>query len=230
MLSHLGLGSRKEIKQIIRNSEIRINGKLTTDPSSHLNYYDHITINGEEFHLKSNYYFMMNKPKGCITSTNDPKEKTVLDYLSEIDRNKNPFPVGRLDKDTEGLIFLTTDGKLAHDLLSPVKEKQKLYYVEIDLGLTEEQSSKFKSGIQLDDGYTTLPAKIENVNSIENQFYVSITEGKFHQIKRMFQAMNRSVLYLKRLSIHTLKLDPQLKPGEYRELTDEESNELKGII
>lgn len=228
MLSHLGLGTRRTIKSVIRNSEVLVNGKRITDPSFHISFLDNIEIDGISYIIKPSYYFMMNKPKGCITSTSDPSEKLVIDYLKDIDRNKNLFPVGRLDKDTEGLIFLTTDGKLAHELSSPNKEKEKVYLAEIDSLLSETEIKNFEKGIRLDDGYITLPAMIEPTG--ENNFYrVVLKEGKFHQIKRMFKALGKSVINLKRISIHTLNLDPSLGPGEYRELTELETSDLKNL-
>lgn len=230
MLTHLGLGSRKIIKSIIRKSEVLVNGKKISDPSSHINYYDTVLIDGTTYTIKPNYYFMMNKPKGCISSTYDPKEKTIIEYLREIDKNKSLFPVGRLDKDTEGLIFLTTDGKLAHELSSPNKEKQKVYKAEIDSKLSIDDFSQFKNGITLDDGYKTLPAEIDIIDESIFTYQISLREGKFHQIKRMFKALKKNVINLKRYSIHTLILDPNLSPGDYRELSDLEVIELKKFL
>lgn len=229
ILVHNGLGSRRVVKKIIKNSVILINGVRVKDPTIHVTENDVLTIDGEIFSFKEYYYFMLNKPSGVISATFDPKERTVIDLLSEIDKNKNLFPVGRLDKDTEGLILLTTDGKLAHELLSPNHLKVKVYHAKISKEVTQKEIECFKNGIILDDGYKTAPALLEIIDNNSMYVKVSITEGKFHQIKRMFMAMGNEVTHLKRISIDSLVLDENLKLGEYRELTNLEVSLLKGL-
>jgi 16S rRNA pseudouridine516 synthase len=228
ILVHAGLGSRKEVKNLIKYSVVLVNNNQIKDPSIHIKEDDCITIDGKVISFKKNYYFMMNKPSGVISATFDPKEKTVIDLLSELDQKKNLFPVGRLDKDTEGLIFLTTDGKLAHEILSPNQLKTKVYHAIISVNITQEDIECFRNGIILDDGFKTAPANLEIIENNSMFVKISITEGKFHQIKRMFFELGKEVTYLKRISIDTLVLDENLNLGEYRELTTYEVSQLKG--
>lgn len=175
---------------------------------------------------------MINKPKGVISATYDEVEKTVIDLLPQELKARNPFPVGRLDKDTEGLLLITNDGDLAHQLLSPKKNVIKKYYAEI-LGFVNESDIKaFNEGIILEDGYKTLPANLEILfsSSDVSKVYVYIREGKYHQIKRMFESVGKKVIYLKRLAMGSLTLDENLKPGEWRELSEEELSFLKKSI
>lgn len=166
---------------------------------------------------------MMNKPQGFISSTDDFRDKTVIDLISDEYKVFNPFPVGRLDKDTEGLMILSNDGQLSHRILSPKKHVEKLYYVEVEGLVTEEDKLLFREGVTIDDGYKTLPAKLDIIVSQGiSKVYLTIEEGKFHQVKRMFLAVGKKVLYLKRIAIGGLKLDESLGLGEYRELTEEE--------
>lgn len=229
ILVHAGLGSRKEVKNLVKHSVILVNDKHVKDPSIHITEDDCITIDGKIISFKKKYYFMMNKPSGVISATFDPKEKTVIDLLSDIDQKKNLFPVGRLDKDTEGLIFLTTDGKLAHELLSPNQLKVKVYHAIISVNIVHDDIESFRKGITLDDGFKTAPANLEIIENNSMFVKISITEGKFHQIKRMFLALGKEVTYLKRISIDSLILDESLKLGEYRELTTHEVSQLKGF-
>nr|WP_276939592.1 16S rRNA pseudouridine(516) synthase [Helcococcus sueciensis] len=169
---------------------------------------------------------MLNKPQGVISATKD-YSKTVIDLLEEKYQNKDIFPVGRLDKDTEGFLLLTNDGKLAHELLSPKKKVNKKYFARVEKGLKKEDIQVFENGVYLDkENYLTKPAKLEILS--DNEAYITIQEGKYHQVKRMFHAVDNSVIYLKRISMGELSLDENLKLGEYRELTDEEINLLKG--
>lgn len=229
VLVHVGIGSRKTVKSLVRKSEVYVNGVRVRDSSTHIKYGDTISIDGKEIQFKEYYYFMMNKPQGVVSATTDPREKTVLDLLSESDQKKNLFPVGRLDKDTEGLIFLTTDGKLAHTLLSPNHFKIKSYIAQVSGEISKADIAFFRKGIILDDGYKTAPARLETINEIPYNCSIDLTEGKFHQIKRMFEGIGKEVLKLKRLSIDSLVLDESLLPGQYRELTEDEIVKLKGI-
>ncbi|NMB08384.1 MAG: rRNA pseudouridine synthase [Tissierellia bacterium] len=229
ILSNMGYGSRKDVKKLIKAGRVMINNNIETKNNVKINpYEDLITIDGVKLEYREYIYLMLNKPQGVVSSTEDPVSRTVLDLIDEEYLIFKPHPAGRLDKDTEGLILLTNDGKLSHKLLSPKNRIGKTYYVEVEGFLKESHIDKFKEGIILDDGYKTLPAKLE---IIEGDFYskakLTITEGKYHQVKRMFKALNMEVLYLKRLSIGNLKLDENLELGEYRELTEEEIKLLK---
>lgn len=224
LLANEGFGSRKEVKQLLKQGAVHQNGSVIKNGKQHINpESDHITVFGESVIYKPFVYFMLHKPAGVITATEDIRDETVLDLLEAEDQLKEPFPVGRLDKDTEGLLLLTNDGKLAHQLLSPRKNVGKTYYAKIAGQVTESDVVAFKEGVQLDDGYITKPAILERITSdMESEIYVTITEGKYHQIKRMFEAVNKKVIYLKRIAIGRWKLDEDLAKGEYRELTDEE--------
>lgn len=229
ILSNMGYGSRKDVQKIIKEGRVKVNDHIITKKDFKADpYEDIITVDGNEVMYREYIYIMMNKPQGVVSSTNDPINKTVLDIIDERYLIFNPFPVGRLDKDTEGLLLLTNDGKLAHEILSPKKGVEKTYYVEI-YGVVEKKHKEcFKQGIILDDGYKTLPAELEILESnIYSKAKISIKEGKYHQIKRMFEAINMEVVYLKRISMGLLKLDETLNPGEYRELTEEEIRILK---
>ena len=169
---------------------------------------------------------MMNKPAGVVSATKDPKEKTVLDLFKE-QRRKDLFPVGRLDKDTVGLLLVTNDGELSHRLLAPGKHVDKIYYAKIDGEVNSEDADAFAQGIDIGDEKLTLPARLEILTSgKESEIRLTIQEGRFHQVKRMFEARGKKVIYLRRESMGTLVLDPQLREGEYRPLTEEELKKL----
>jgi len=229
ILSNLGYGSRKEIKMLVKSKAVKVDNEIVKDSSLKVDpNYNKINVNGKEVIYKKYIYLMMNKPSGVISSTDDWKDKTVLELISKEYRAFKPFPVGRLDKDTEGLLILSNDGQLAHRILSPKKHVKKKYYVEVKGKVTEDEKKEFLNGIIIDDGYKTLPAMLEILFSDEvSKVYLTITEGKFHQIKRMFKAIGKSVIYLKRVSMGGLSLDESLLPGEYRELTDKEVNMLQ---
>ena len=168
-------------------------------------------------------YLMLNKPDGYISATFDKRDPIVLDLIDKEDLVFEPFPVGRLDKDTEGLLVLTNDGQLAHRVLSPKKHVPKTYYAKIEGVVTEDDIKAFAKGVTLDDGYETMPAELVILKSDEiSEIELTIHEGKFHQVKRMFESVDKKVIYLKRLSMGKLQLDKNLALGEYRELTDEE--------
>jgi 16S rRNA pseudouridine516 synthase len=171
---------------------------------------------------------MLNKPGGYLSATEDSVQETVIDLLEMEDAVYKPFPVGRLDKDTEGLLLLTNDGQLSHQLLSPKKHVPKTYYATILGKVTEEDAAAFKQGVELDDGYITKPASLVILSADEqSEIHITITEGKFHQVKRMFEAVGKKVTYLKRISMGPLLLDESLELGEYRELTEEEVEALQ---
>lgn len=224
LLANMGVGSRKQVKNLIRKKRVTINGVIHTDASVHVNpNVDVVKVDDTVIHYQKYVYLMMNKPPGYISSTWDKHNQTVIDLLKPRYKHFKPFPVGRLDKDTEGLLLLTNDGKLAHELLSPKKGIPKTYYAKIKGTVTEKDILAFKNGVLLDDGYKTKPGELEIITRGPiSEVYVTITEGKFHQVKRMFQAVHKKVVYLKRIKMGGLLLDPALRPGSYRELNEQE--------
>lgn len=224
ILSNLGYGSRKEIKKLAKSGCIEVNDKVVKDSSTKVDPYNSvIKVEGEVVEYKEFIYLMMNKPQGVISATEDFRDRTVIDLISDNYKVFKPFPVGRLDKDTEGLLILSNDGQLAHRILSPKKHVNKVYYAEVDGKVTEEDKLLFMEGVILDDGYKTLPAKLEILDSNNiSKVKLTIKEGKFHQVKRMFLAVGKKVIYLKRIAIGGLKLDETLELGDYRELTEKE--------
>lgn len=224
ILSNLGYGSRSEIKKYCKKGSVVVNGSEVSNPGTQVDTEnDEILFNGEEVIYREYIYLMMNKPDGYISATTDKYDPTVLDLIDLSYLAFEPFPVGRLDKDTEGLLVLTNDGKLSHRVLSPKKHVPKTYYAKIDGVVTEEDVEAFLEGVVLDDGYKTMPSQLNILKSDdESEIELTIHEGKFHQVKRMFESVGKKVVYLKRLSMGNLKLDESLELGEYRELTDEE--------
>lgn len=224
LLANMGYGTRKEVKTLLKGGNVRVNGKAEKSPKTHVDPdEDSVTVMGEEVEYREFIYLMMNKPGDLISATEDAHETTVIDILQPEDHVFDPFPVGRLDKDTEGLLLITNDGQLAHKLTSPKKKVGKTYYAIIDGKVTDEDIEKFSNGVTLDDGYHTKPGELTILKSgDESEIELTITEGKFHQVKRMFESVDKSVIYLKRIKMGVLELDPELELGEYRELTDEE--------
>lgn len=230
VISNLGYGSRKDVKSFVKKGIVEIDGIIVkdngmlVDPEKSI-----IKINGEELLYRKYIYLMMNKPDGVISATHDNRDETVIDLLALDHQIFEPFPIGRLDKDTVGLLLLTNDGELNHRLISPKWHVDKVYYAEIDKKVDNKDIIAFKNGITLDDGYKCLEAKLEILTSTDegSEVRVTIQEGKFHQVKRMFEAVDKKVVYLKREEFGGLLLDPDLEEGEYRELTDEELNLLK---
>ncbi len=229
MLANLGYGSRKEVKQLLKNGAVKIDDVVVKDAKQHVDTNKQIvTLNGEVIEYREFIYLMMNKPQGVLSATEDSVGETVIDLLELGDQVYEPFPVGRLDKDTEGLLLITNDGQLAHRLLSPKKHVPKTYFAVIDGEVTDEDIKAFDEGVTLDDGYETKPGALKILKSgIRSDIELTITEGKFHQVKRMFEAVGKRVVYLKRISMGPLPLDETLELGEYRELTDEEVELLK---
>ena len=220
--------SRTEEKKIIKKG-ILINDILIKSSDYKVDENNDIVIvNGSRLVYQKYVYIMMNKPQNVISATEDMIDKTVVDILKDKDRIHKVFPVGRLDKDTEGLMLLTNDGELAHKLISPKKDVEKKYYVEVIGELKEEYLELVKDGLVLDDGYKCKSARLEILESSKDKSCANIyiTEGKFHQVKRMMKALGTSVTYLKRLSIGSLILDENLKLGEYRYLTDKELKKI----
>lgn len=230
VLSNLGYGSRKEIKSMVKDGIVKIDGKVVKDSALSIDpEKNEIYIGDEKVLYRKFIYLMMNKPAGVVSATFDNYDKTVIDLLDVEHAVFEPFPVGRLDKDTVGFLLLTNDGELNHRLISPKWHVDKLYYARIDKPVGEEDVKAFKEGITLDDGYKCLPAGLEIINSGEDgaEVHVTLQEGKFHQVKRMFQSLDKKVVYLKRAAFGPLTLDESLEEGEYRELSEEELNKLK---
>ncbi|OCA92205.1 pseudouridine synthase [Pseudobacillus wudalianchiensis] len=230
LLANIGHGSRKEVKQLLKAGAVTVNGEVIKDAKQHVDpTNDHIMLYEEEVFYREFIYLMMNKPPGVISATEDTREETVVDLLEAEHAVFNPFPVGRLDKDTEGLLLLTNDGVLAHQLLSPKKHVPKTYFAVIDGEVTDADREAFRKGVTLDDGYVTKPGELTILKSgLRSDIELTITEGKFHQVKRMFEAVGKRVVYLQRISMGPLQLDEELDLGEYRELTEEEVALLKG--
>lgn len=221
LLSHTGFGSRKEVKPLLKSGAVVVNGTIQKDSKTQVNPdKDQITVHGTPVVYQEFVYFMLHKPQNVVSATEDNVSETVIDLLAQEYTLTDPFPVGRLDKDTEGLLIITNDGTLAHNLLSPKKHIDKTYYAKIDGDVTAEDVEAFAAGIELDDGYTCKPARLEIITP--NEIKVTIQEGKFHQVKRMFAARGKSVSYLKRISMGNLQLDESLALGEYRPLTEAE--------
>ncbi|MEF9951283.1 MAG: pseudouridine synthase [Clostridium sp.] len=228
VLANMGYGTRKEVKAITKSGQVTVNGIMIKDSAVHVNpYEDEIIIAGERVNYREYIYIMMHKPPGVISATEDKNCETVIDILEHEDAIFKPAPVGRLDKDTEGLLLITNDGELNHKLLSPKKHVPKKYYADIDGLVTESDIEEFKKGVVLDDGYHTMPAELTILEAGEaSKIEVVIYEGKFHQVKRMFESVGKTVTYLKRLEMGPLVLDEDLELGQYRELTDEEVESL----
>lgn len=230
VLSNLGYGTRKEIKSLVKNGLVQVDGVVIKDNGMKIEpEKTKVIVNGEEVVYRKYIYLMMNKPDGVVSATFDKYDETVIDLIDMDYQIFNPFPVGRLDKDTVGLLILTNDGELNHKLISPKYHVNKKYYAEINKAVDEKDILAFEKGIVIDDGYKCMPAKLEILNSSEHgaEVYVTIQEGKFHQVKRMFEARDKEVVFLKRVSFGSLHLDENLPEGEYRELTEEEIQILK---
>ncbi|WP_110927275.1 pseudouridine synthase [Bacillus massiliglaciei] len=229
LLANTGYGSRKEVKLLLKAGAVKVNEVIVKDAKKHVDpNSDHVTVHGVPVEYREYIYLMMNKPQGVLSATEDHHQKTVIDLLELDYAQFEPFPVGRLDKDTEGLLLITNDGQLAHQLLSPKKHVPKTYFAVINSEVTEADSAAFRQGVELDDGYLTKPAELNILKSgPTSDIELTITEGKFHQVKRMFEAVGKRVLYLKRISMGTLYLDEELELGEYRELTPEELKMLQ---
>jgi len=221
-VSSCGLGSRKEIKQLLKSGSVKVNGKIEKSPSVHIDENaDEVTVGDTKVIYREFIYLMLNKPQGYVSATFDKHLPIVCDLIPEEYAHFEAFPVGRLDIDTEGLLVLTNDGALTHRVLSPKSHVNKTYYVQCENPLTEDNIIAFKEGVTLDDGYKTMPAILE-IKDNPKECTLVIQEGKFHQVKRMMEAVGNKVTYLKRIKMGSLCLDPKLKLGEIRELTDEE--------
>lgn len=225
LLSNMGAGSRKEVKLLLKAGAIQVDGEIVRDPKQHVDVEtQQVLMYGEPVTYQKYIYLMMNKPPGVISATEDKRDETVIDLLFEDVTYFKPFPVGRLDKDTEGLLLLTNDGSFNHALMSPKKHVEKTYYAEVTGVLTQEDIEAVAAGVTLEDGYQAKPGKLVILSTTETDstLELTITEGKFHQVKRMMLALGKEVTFLKRRSIGRLELDPALALGDYRELTPAE--------
>lgn len=266
MLGNLGYGTRSGIKALVRQGAVTVNGARAKDPGMQIDpERDEVTLDGETIRYRETVYVMLNKPAGYVSATEDVRDRTVLELLDEEMNVFAPFPVGRLDKDTEGLLLLTNDGKLAHELLSPRKHVPKTYRALVAGEPGEREAQAFRAGVELDDGYVTLPAELRVLAVVRpgepidwpemaaaaermsrepalrgpeleeasreglplSWIELTIHEGKYHQVKRMFQAVGQKVIYLRRVAMGPLELDAELSEGEWRELTEEETAALR---
>ena len=244
-LADMGTGTRSEIKKMIKAGCVTVCGEVVKDPGYKVDAGSDVSLNGESIIYEEYVYYMMNKPAGVISASEDPHEDTVVDLIDERKR-KDLFPAGRLDRDTEGLMLITNNGELAHRMLSPKHHVDKTYYAVVMGDLTDEHIRDFAGGLVLPDGLECMPADLEILSRVTDDLYaaieneslensvmtevnITIREGKFHQIKRMFEAVGCEVMYLKRLSMGPLELDETLLPGEYRRLTGEEVESLLAL-
>lgn len=227
-LTAMGAGSRSDVKKLIKAKKVAVDGEMVFKPEIKINTdINTVTLDGEELKYIEYVYYMLNKPQGVVSATTDDLSVTVVDLIKEGNKKKL-FPVGRLDKDTEGLLLITNDGELAHNLLSPKKHVNKKYYVELDGMLTDKMADIISKGVKLEEGFTTLPAVIEKTTD-PRKVYITIQEGKFHQVKRMFNYVGLNVVFLKRISMGPLVLDEKLTKGSYRELTQDELDKLNKV-
>jgi 16S rRNA pseudouridine516 synthase len=263
MLGNLGYGTRSEIKILIKQGAVTVNGKQVKDHGMQINpKQDVVVLDGETIQYRDTVYVLLHKPAGVVSATEDSRDRTVIDLLDAGLTVLSPFPVGRLDKDTEGLLFITNDGKLSHELLSPRKHVPKTYRALVAGEVNKDDAEAFLKGVTLDDNYVTMPAQLYVLARTDNNGALSadeeqhakemtdaimlvpkqdepastnalswieltIHEGKFHQVKRMFESVGKKVLYLRRIAMGPLQLDSALAPGEWRELTEEEVESLR---
>lgn len=230
-LHDMNMGTRTQIRKMIKDKLIFVNdtvvktGRVKVDP-----VIDEVRLKDQVIEYQQYFYFMMNKPLGVLTATEDRKQKTVMDLFNKVDLRSDLFPVGRLDKDTQGLLLITNNGQLAHDLLAPERHVDKTYEAVVTEKITDQAVEEFQKGITLKDGTTLKPAQliIEHYSELDDQTVVKVVlkEGKYHQVRRMFGSLGEKVVTLRRTSFGPLELDVGLLPGTYRELTDDEINRL----
>ncbi len=222
-LTELGIGSRSEVKKIVKTGQVSVNGIPVKAPEQKIDETkDVVTYQGKVLAYQEFSYYVFHKPAGCVTAVTDNLHKTVMDYLKDV-KCKDLSPVGRLDLDTEGLLLITNDGMLSHELLSPAKHVPKTYYAKIEGKVTEEDVNRFEEGVDIGEKKLTKPGKLVILKSDTiSEIELTISEGKFHQVKRMFEAVDKKVIYLKRIAMGPLVLEDSLKPGEYRALSQEE--------
>ena len=226
-LAEMGVGTRSEVKKYIRQGCVSIDGVVVKKPEEKVDEANQkVCVNGKTVSYEEFEYYMLHKPSGVVSATSDKKEKTVIDLITDSKR-KDLFPVGRLDKDTEGLLLITNDGEMAHRLLSPKKHVDKTYYAKIDGRVTQQEVSLFSKELYIGNEEYAKPSVLKVLKEDEiSEIELTIQEGKFHQVKRMFHAVGMEVIYLKRLSMGSLVLDPDLPAGTYRKLTKKEVEKL----
>lgn len=226
-LADMGCGTRSGVKQAVKKGAVSVNDVPVKRPEEKIDTEaDRVAFQGKTVSYSKYEYYMLNKPAGVVSATEDRRERTVIDLIEEKQR-KDLFPVGRLDKDTEGLLLITNDGEMAHRLLSPRKHVDKVYYARVKGNVTEEDVRLFAQGIDIGDEKPALPAELVILKNGEvSEIELTVREGRFHQVKRMFASVGKEVVYLKRLWMGPLVLDRNLKPGEYRKLTKEEIDRL----
>ena len=231
LLTTLAVGSRSQVKTMLRAGRVTVNGQVVRSADAHVQPGDRLTLDQQPLDARTTRHVLLNKPCGVLTAARDPKQPTVLDLLPPAYRACGCMPVGRLDKDTSGLLLLTTDGELAHRLLSPKRHVWKCYEATVDGPLNAQDAAAFAAGLELSD-FTALPAELEILRSSPQEAVAQgrVREGKFHQVRRMFAARGRTVTALRRLSLGPLTLDASLQPGEYRELTVQELTELLATV
>ncbi len=230
-LCDCGVGTRKEVKALLKGGSVCVNGKCVKDAALHVNEAeDSVTVAGRALSYQKYIYLMLNKPAGVVSATFDKHLPTVADLVEDVYRHYDVFPVGRLDIDTTGLLILTNDGQLAHRLISPKHHAPKTYAAQIDGEVTQRDAEIFKAGVTLDDGYVCMPGDLRILKSgADSEIELTIYEGKFHQVKRMFEAVGKKVVTLKRLSMGGVVLDESLAEGKMRPLTDAEIQLLQEI-
>lgn len=225
-LCEMEAGTRSEVKAFIKKGRVTVNGETAKAPEQKVDETrDTVTLDGHSFSYQKFFYYMLHKPAGVVTAVRDHHDQTVLDLLVDAP-GKDLSPVGRLDKDTEGLLLITNDGALSHRLLSPVKHVPKTYLVHTKRPVTSQMCEKLEAGVEIGDETPTAPAKTKLLSDTDCGLLLTITEGRFHQVKRMLQAVGNEVVYLKRLSMGTLVLDETLSKGSWRALTEEEKVQL----
>ncbi len=229
-LANMEVGTRQEVKKMIRQGVVKVDGQIAKSGDQKIDENTVLVeVNGGSITFFKEVYYMLHKPAGVVSATEDRRDKTILDLMKDA-KGRNLFPVGRLDKDTEGLLLVTNDGALAHELLSPRKHVDKVYYAIVEGRVTDQDVQAFAEGLDIgtkEHPEPVKPGKLVIVNSDEiSEIRLTIQEGKFHQVKRMFEAVGKKVIYLKRESMGPLALDESLKPGEYRELTADEIDRL----
>ena len=229
-LAEMGQGTRSEIKKLIRSGRVMVDGEAVKKPELKIDETTQkVSLDGKQIGYAKKEYYMLHKPAGVISATKDERDKTVLDLIADKKRN-DLFPVGRLDKDTEGLLLITNDGELAHRLLSPKKHVDKIYYAKIQGKVDESDVKAFADGVDIGDDTPAKSADLRILKSgEESEIELTITEGRFHQVKRMLAARGKPVLYLKRVRMGNLPLDPALEPGTYRYLTEDEVESLRNF-
>lgn len=228
-LADAGAGTRSEVKKLVQKGRVQVNGTAAKKPEEKVSEEDEVFLDGERIGAAPEFvYYLLHKPAGYVSATEDSRDRTVLELIPPEFMRKGLFPVGRLDKDTEGLLLITDDGALAHDLLSPKKHVEKTYYAQVEGEMTPIDKADFEKGLDIGEKNRTLPAKLEILSAGDgrSEILLTICEGKFHQVKRMVKAVGKEVTYLKRISMGSLTLPEDLKKGECRPLTE---NEIKGL-